>query len=532
MDLIAEIRRRHLVSREGIGSIARDLKLSRPTVRKHCRTQREPVYRGDRQPTPRPGAFQETLEKWPRTERLLPKAQRRTARRPFGGLQAEGYRGAYDSVQRLVRRWRAAKSGPSLTHAFVPPAFAPGEVRQFDRGHGHVELNGVMQTIKVAHFRLTYSRQMLVVAYPRETQEMVFDAHNRALEFFGGVPERMVHDNLKAVVETILTGKGRLFDRRPMVLANHHPFEPVACTPASGRERGRVENQVGNIRERLFTPLARFASFETLNVPIAAVTIICARSVMSSTERPAIDRLAQPSAPHPYGMATAWSGLVAEGPRRPVQPEAWLDRLIEAELADRQVRGLRHRLKAARFPVHRDLTGIDWAETPLPRAQIEQLASAAFMRTAHNSILVGGTGTGKTHLATALGVAAIHRGKRVRFYNAVDLVNQLEKEKQQGKAGNLARRLVQADAVILDEPGSLPFPASGGALLFHLISQLYEKTSLVVTTNLSFGEWVGVFGDAKVTTALLDRITHHCDILETGNDSFRFKQRKKQAKSG
>jgi hypothetical protein len=138
-------------------------------------------------------------------------------------------------------------------------------VCQFDWSHEHVELGGVMQTIKVAHFRLTFSRQMFVVAYPRETQEMVFDAHNHAFAFFGGVPQRMVYDNLKAVVETIFTGKERQFNRRFMVLANHFLFEPVACTPASGWEKGQVENQVGNIREWLFTPLARFASFEALN---------------------------------------------------------------------------------------------------------------------------------------------------------------------------------------------------------------------------------------------------------------------------
>src|ERR1700685_2459577 len=294
MDMIAEIRRRHLVSKESISSIARDLKLSRPTVRKHCRTQSEPVHQRRKQPTPRLGAFQATLETWLRTERLLPKAQRGSARRLFEALEVERYRVAYDSLQRFVQRWKATKSGPALTQTYVPLAFAPGEVCQFDWSHEHVDLAGVMQTIKVAHFRRTFSRQMFVVAYPRETQEMVFDAHNRAFAFFGGVPQRMVYDNLKEVVDTIFTGKERLFNRRFMVLAHHYLFEPVACTPASGWEKGQVENQVGNIREWLFTPLARFASFDALNEWLATrCRDLAARKHPVTPERSIADCFAQ-----------------------------------------------------------------------------------------------------------------------------------------------------------------------------------------------------------------------------------------------
>ena len=266
MDIIAEIRRRHFVSGESISSIARSLKISRPTVRKHLTTQSEPVYERQVQPEPKLGEFKARLVEWLDADAKLPKNQRRTAQRLFEGLVNEGYQGAYDSIQRFVKLWKANRKGsPSVTQAFIPLAFQPGEVCQFDWSQETVELKGVVQTVKVAQFRLAFSRKMFVVAYPRETQEMVLDAHNQAFAFFGGVPKQMLYDNLKTVVDAVFVGKERKFNRRFLTLANHYLFEPVACTPAAGWEKGQIENQVGNVREWLFTPRAKFDSFAELN---------------------------------------------------------------------------------------------------------------------------------------------------------------------------------------------------------------------------------------------------------------------------
>ncbi len=265
VETIAKVRRAHFVQGKPIKAICRELGLSRKVVRKVIRSEAtEFRYEREVQPFPRIGAWKDRLDQLLAANEQKPSRERLTLIRIFEELRGCGYEGGYDAVRRYAKRWSKAH-GQSTTAAYVPLSFAPGEAYQFDWSHEVVLLSGVTVTVKVAHVRLCHSRMLFVRAYPRETQEMVFDAHDRAFAFFKGACRRGIYDNMKTAVETVFVGKDRLYNRRFLQMCSHYLVDPVACTPGSGWEKGQVENQVGLVRERFFTPRLRFKNYDELN---------------------------------------------------------------------------------------------------------------------------------------------------------------------------------------------------------------------------------------------------------------------------
>ena len=262
---IAKIRRAYFQERKPIKQICRELRVSRKTVRKVVRSgTTEFTYERGVQPQPKIGPWRTELDRMLAGNARKPKRERLTRIRIFEDLRALGYDGGYDAVRRYAAVWSRAQSEASAA-AYVPLSFEPGEAYQFDWSHEIVLIDGVTTTVKVAHVRLCHSRMPFVRAYPRETQEMVFDAHDKAIAFFGGACARGIYDNMKTAVDTILVGKDRAYNRRFQQMCGHYVVEPVACTPASGWEKGQVENQVGVIRRRFFVPRPRFKSYAELN---------------------------------------------------------------------------------------------------------------------------------------------------------------------------------------------------------------------------------------------------------------------------
>ena len=278
VDTIARIRREFFIRNRPIKEIVRELHVSRNTVRKVVRSGATTLsYEREVQPLPKLGQWREDLDRLLLTNADRPSRERLTLMRIFEALRGLGYEGGYDAVRRYARAWRRERSAVT-SEAYVPLSFAPGEAYQFDWSHEIVLINGATVKVKVAHVRLCHSRMLFVRAYPRESQEMVFDAHDRAFAFFKGTCRRGIYDNMKTAVETIFVGRDRAYNRRFLQMCSHYLVDPVACTPASGWEKGQVENQVGVVRGRFFAPRVRVRSYEELNAWLLDQTIAYAKA--------------------------------------------------------------------------------------------------------------------------------------------------------------------------------------------------------------------------------------------------------------
>ena len=583
MELYAAVRRNVYVEGLSERAAARHFGLARETVRKMLRYRRPPGYRRA-QPIRRPklDAFTGIIDQILREDQSRPKKQRHTAKRIGERLRAEyGFTGGDTIVNTYVRERRLG--GQEM---FVPLAHPPGDA-QADFGEALVVIAGVECKAHYLVVDLPHSDDGFVKAFPAETTEAFCDGHNAAFCYFGGVSRRIVYDNTKLAVARILGDGTRQRTQVFSELQSHYLFDDRFGRPGKGNDKGKVEGLVGYARRNFFVPIPRFDSWDALNADLACQCRARRRRRLRrrpGRRAPGGDRVRRrqasravpprpPAGPPQSGAVSASAGRPrghdrgrelpgTPGGRVMTKPTLLLEahlkalrlptflreydkvarhcaqegldcsrylfRLCELELLDREQRATERRIKAAKFPVLKSLETFEFRAIPsVNKRLVLELTRSEYLDRRENVLALGNSGTGKTHLALALGLAACQKGYRVRFTTAAALVNELLEARDDKRLLRVQKQLAKQDLLIVDELGYVPLSKTGAELLFEIFSQRYEQASTLVTSNRPFNEWTEIFGSERLTGALLDRLTHHVHILELNGESYRLEHSKK-----